>query len=93
MAEFTNYMEEVTEEVLDNILPTQKDLCKCEHCRLDIIALALNRLPPKYVVTTLGRAHTKLEATKAQFRVDITTELVNAIKVVKNNPRHKPKGS
>ena len=89
--EFRNYMEEVVLEVLDGILAKQKDICKCEHCRLDMAALALNQLPPKYVVTNLGRAFTKIEAAKAQFQVDIVKELAKAMQKVKANPRHPEK--
>lgn len=47
--EFRNYMEELVICVLDEILARQEIGCKCQRCRLDIAALALNNLPPKYV--------------------------------------------
>ncbi len=86
--EFRNYMEELVTQVLDELLAAQKTGCKCQRCRLDIAALALNSLPPKYAVTDIGRVHTKLEATKTQFQVDVAKELTKAIGKVKNNPRH-----
>jgi competence protein ComFB len=86
--EFRNYMEELAVGVLEEILSRQKIGCKCQRCRLDIAALALNNLPPKYAVTDIGRAHTKLEATKTQFQIDVVKELTKAIEKVNSNPRH-----
>jgi len=86
--EFRNYMEELAMGVMDEILAKQESGCKCQRCRLDIIALALNNLPPKYAVTDIGRAHTKLEATKTQFQIDVVKELTKVIEKVKINPRH-----
>lgn len=86
--EFKNYMEELAVGVLDEILAKQENVCKCQRCRLDIVALALNNLVPKYAVTDIGRAHTKLEATKTQFQIDVVKELTKAIEKVNSNPRH-----
>lgn len=86
--EFKNYMEEVVTLISDDLLAKEKDACKCARCRLDIAALALNNLPPKYAVTDIGRARTKLEATKTQFQIDIIKELTKAIDKVSKNPRH-----
>ena len=86
--EYRNYMEELVLEVLDDILNNSKDFCSCERCRLDTVALTLNQMPAKYCVTDAGRAFTKLKATELQFRTDVTREIVEALKVVKANPRH-----
>ena len=43
-------MEDVVALLLDELIK-DKDICKCEHCRLDMMAIALNKLPPKYIVT------------------------------------------
>jgi len=86
--EYKNYMEEVVKDVLGDLLAREKSVCKCDRCRLDMTALALNNLSPKYVVTDVGRAHTKLESAKAQFQIDIVKELIAAIQKVSKNPRH-----
>ncbi len=86
--EYKNYMEEAVRQVLDEILVKRKVKCKCERCRLDMAALALNNLPPKYAVTDIGRARTKLETTKTQFQIDIVRELAKAIQKVNENLRH-----
>lgn len=86
--ELKNYMEVAVLENLDRMLDSREDLCKCDHCRMDVVALALNRLPSRYVVTDKGRIMTKIKETELQFQVDILRELVIAIEIVKSKPRH-----
>jgi len=86
--EIHNYMEEAVKDVLENILSQREDLCKCDRCKLDMTAWALNRLPSKYVATQKGRVYTKLEEINVQFKTDIIKEVARAVEYVKNNPRH-----
>lgn len=86
--EYRNYMEVVIREILDDILAKQKVKCKCDRCKMDMIALALNKMPPGYCVSDAGCARVKLETIKAQFQVDVIRELTIAIEKVGNNPRH-----
>ena len=64
------------------------DICSCERCRLDVMALVLNKLPVKYVVSAQGEAYTKLEFLRLQYKVDIITEIIQAIELVKKQPNH-----
>ncbi len=86
--EFHNYMEDIVEDTLEKLLSEREDVCKCERCKLDIIALALNRLPPKYVVTQKGRIYTKLAELELQLKADVVKEITKAIEIVKKNPQH-----
>ncbi len=83
-----NYMEEVVKEKLDEIMDERNDLCKCQKCRLDIMVWALNRVPPKYVITEKGRMYTKLREQETQFKADVVRELVKAVQQVSKNPQH-----
>jgi competence protein ComFB len=83
-----NYMEEVVNGTLDEILSYSDDICKCERCKMDIKALALNHLPPKYVVTDIGYIYTKINELESQFKADIAVAVTNAIKIIRKNPRH-----
>ena len=83
-----NYMEDIINHVLDSTLSRRDDLCKCDKCRLDIMALALNNLPPKYVVTDKGRIYTKLAELELQSKTDVIKEITKAINVVKGKPQH-----
>lgn len=83
-----NYMEDAVKHVLEGLLASKKEVCKCPKCKLDIVALALNQLPSKYVVTETGRMYTKLKEQEIQFRADIIRELTKAITTVSSKPRH-----
>ena len=85
--ELHNYMEDIVSNNL-NLLLEKEDMCKCEKCRLDIMALALNRLPSKYVVTQKGHVYAKLAELELQLKADIIRELTRAIEIVKKNPQH-----
>lgn len=86
--QMTNYMEVCVENVIDEILEKYDDICKCPRCRADIMAIALNNLPTKYVVTPRGEKFAKLISLQSQFDVDIVAEVTKAIEIVKNNMRH-----
>jgi len=88
----SNYMEEAVDRTVDEILSPRDDVCKCERCKLDIKALALNHLPPKYVVTDKGYIYTKVNELESQFKADITVAVTNAMKIIRRNPRHEEEG-
>jgi len=71
------------DKVLDNM-----DVCKCEKCRLDIAAIALNNLPTKYVVTEKGELYSKVSTLMNQFEVDAISTITKAALIIKDNPRH-----
>jgi competence protein ComFB len=83
-----NYMEEATDSTIEEILARRDDVCKCDRCKMDIKALALNHLPPKYVVTDRGYVYTKVNELENQFKADITVAVTNALKIIRDNPRH-----
>jgi competence protein ComFB len=81
-------MEDAVEDELDQLLADIDDICKCQRCKMDIMVFALNRLPPKYVITDKGRLYTKLTEQEMQFRADVIKELTKAIMKVSKNPQH-----
>ena len=83
-----NYLEDIVREELDKLLTDIKEVCKCEKCKLDMIAWTLNRIPSQYVVTDKGRIYTRLKEQNLQARVDIMTALTKAILYVNKNPQH-----
>ena len=79
------------EACVENMLPVitkATDCCTCEKCRYDIMAVALNALPPKYIVTSTGQLYTKLSVLQQQFDVDIIAALTQAVNIVSASPRH-----
>lgn len=87
MAQIKNYMEEVVfslmKEVLDDI-----NVCNCEKCKMDIAAIALNDLPPRYIVSDKGELYSKVNSLKQQFEVDVISAVTKAAVLVKRKPRH-----
>ncbi|MDQ2085286.1 late competence development ComFB family protein [Herbivorax sp. ANBcel31] len=87
MPQVKNYMEEVVFLVMKEI-SEDINVCTCEKCSLDILAIALNDLPPKYIVSEKGELYSKINALKQQFEVDVIAALTKAAILVKRNPRH-----
>lgn len=63
-------------------------VCDCPICTQDVLALAMNSLPSKYVTTDSGRQHLLLDIYKKQAETDIIAALTRACVRVKVSPRH-----
>lgn len=72
-------------EQLNRILK-QRDVCQCERCRLDIAAIAINNLPPNYVVSTEGEV---IKTISPQLKIDVQRQLEHAIALVSARPHHR----
>lgn len=86
--EVKNYMEIYVWDMLDRVLDKRDDVCKCDICRHDIAALALNDLPPRYVVSRTGETYTKAKTLEQQFMIDVIAKITMAANVVAAHPRH-----
>ena len=86
--ELRNYMEDIVQAKMPDVLKTMKDICLCDRCRLDILAFALNNSPPKYVVSPRGTMYAKLSILQGQFEVDVVRAITDAAITIGNNPRH-----
>lgn len=82
-----NLTEDIVISKLDALMD-RLDCCSCDLCRLDIASYALNRLPCKYVATTQGELLSKIALIDTDFTIRITTEIMKAINVIKEHPRH-----
>lgn len=87
-----NYMENAVSDALQHVLATMPQICQCERCRLDIMALALNRLPPKYTITHSGEVFTKLKMWDAGNQAKILAEVTKAAMQVGSKPSHADAG-
>lgn len=63
-----------------------------EH-REDVVVYALNRLPPKYVVTHEGKAVTEAALDAPQHRTAIEVQVIEALRQVARVPRSKRRQS
>jgi len=83
-----NYMEDLVDSTIEELFGDDDAPCGCAHCRLDVKALALNQLPPKYAVTDKGYVFTKVNELEAQFKTDVTVAVAKAMQHVRTHPRH-----
>jgi hypothetical protein len=79
-----NVMEMAVLEKLGDVL-TRFKCCRCDRCQKDIVALALNKLPPKYTVLNKGQPVPDLDP---QTRAQVLTALIQSVIKVRANPRH-----
>lgn len=84
---FVNVMEYI---IKDSVLEQMKkfDMCTCERCQVDTIALALTNCPAKYIVVDNHTVSPLLNYYSNKFMGTVTVELIKACTMVKENPRH-----
>jgi competence protein ComFB len=82
-----NYMEDVVAKLTDKYMK-DADMCHCEKCRLDVMALALNKLPTAYIATPRGEIFAAIDSTYLQNRVNAEVAVLNALEMVKASPKH-----
>ncbi|PTY81922.1 hypothetical protein B5V88_02045 [Heyndrickxia sporothermodurans] len=87
------WMFNVMEEIVRNAIDEHKDqlnlTCACENCLDDILALSLNRLPPKYIVNPNTSPFVRAAYTAdRQGAANIISTVFQAAEIVSKNPRH-----
>jgi competence protein ComFB len=84
-----NVVESMVWEAMDSVLDQKPGICRCEKCRTDIAAYALNQLNPRYATSKLGEVLVKTASLDQNIHVAILVALTEAVEVVSTNPRHK----
>ncbi|MDD4571266.1 MAG: late competence development ComFB family protein [Clostridia bacterium] len=79
-----NTTETLVLEKLDAVL-NRFNCCKCDRCKKDIVALALNKLPPKYMVLAETQP---LPIIGTQENAQVVSAIIQAILTVRNHARH-----
>ena len=82
-----NIAEILAREKITLVMERMK-VCTCKTCMNDVLALALNSLPTKYVTTDAGKQYFQLDVYKKQYETDILAALTKACVRVKATPRH-----
>jgi competence protein ComFB len=82
-----NLAELLTTEMVNEVMVRLR-VCTCPLCVNDVLALALNSLPTKYVTTDEGKQYFQLDIYKKQYETDIMAALTKACVRVKASPRH-----
>lgn len=96
-----NLMEELVENKVNSLYADLKETnavwltCDCENCRLDAMAFVLNRIPPKYIISSRGITHTAADGNLSQIKADIDALAIEGIRLVSSStrPTHKLKTS
>lgn len=84
-----NSMENIVEVAIKELLKEDPECCTCESCMNDMMCLALNALPPKYVSSERGALFSKINNAMAQQRsIDVRVACINALEFVKTHPHH-----
>jgi competence protein ComFB len=82
-----NLVKLVAEDLLPSIM-RKMDIEDTQANREDVLALALNQLPTKYVTSGGGKLYVELINTyKIQYETDVITALTKSCMKVKNSPR------
>ncbi|MBO8158126.1 late competence development ComFB family protein [Thermosyntropha sp.] len=83
-----NIVEKMAWDKLDTVLNSKENICKCEKCRADMIAYALNKLKPRYVSTERGEVFVRAQYMDVDLSAAILVALTEAVEVVGKNPHH-----
>ena len=84
---YINVMAELVEEPLEKYVRLF-GLCDCPRCMADVRALALSRLPSKYVVLSPTTMVPLMSFYQAKFESAVIAQVIYACKAVMENPRH-----
>ncbi|NLW11127.1 MAG: late competence development ComFB family protein [Clostridiaceae bacterium] len=87
MYHLKNSNEDIVSELTDRYM-AEVEMCRCDKCRLDVIAYALNQLPAAYVVTRKGELFASIDATFLQNRADAVSAVTKGVKLVSQSPKH-----
>jgi len=80
-----NVMEKLVLEKLDITLK-KMNCCRCDRCKEDIVAIALNNLKPMYIVASKDEIESKIN--ELDKGLEVTTAVLKAVLFVRKNPRH-----
>jgi competence protein ComFB len=84
---YVNIMESIVKDKIIYFM-RQFDVCTCERCVADTIALTMNGLMPRYIVTSPAAVDPLISFYTNKLISDVTVEATKACIVVKDNPRH-----
>ncbi len=84
---FHNMMETIVRDKVDEYI-RQFGVCTCKHCKADVIALALSKLPPKYVVVHESAISPLRSFYEDHYAGQIVVEITKACIAVSSHPHH-----
>jgi competence protein ComFB len=82
-----NIMEKIVGDRLSHLLENF-DCCKCDICKDDMLAIALNNVPTKYVTSHKGELFGRTETLNQHISTDLDITIIKAINRVARTPNH-----
>lgn len=83
---YVNVMEAVVKATIDSVVK-KFDMCNCERCISDVMALSLTNLPAKYVVTN-QQVSPLLNYYSNKYADIVNIELIKSCTLIKQYPHH-----
>jgi competence protein ComFB len=75
-----NLMEDLVRIGVDEVLAAGREtVCSCSQCHLEMVAYALNQLPPRYVVSGFMKSELKKYAACSQLYSDVAAAVTKAV--------------
>ena len=66
----------------------EAQMCQCTLCELNVCAIALNALPPRYVTTQKGHLLAQVSLMNPDYQQEVSIQISNALTIVNDNLRH-----
>ena len=84
-----NKNREVVLDMLEKILTNKSDdICRCQICVLDMAAIALNQLKPRYHTSPFAGEEFKSESDREAYFKEVREAIAYAIERVRKYPHH-----
>lgn len=83
-----NIVEKMILNSMDEVLEHKPEICRCDKCLADIVAYALNKLQPRYVVSEKGNTIAKAAYLEKSIQVALLVAVTEAVEQINAHPRH-----
>lgn len=82
-----NFIEDIVMDRMGRTIAMLRG-CECERCQKDVMALALNELPPAYLVVEPEELEEAVRQLRKECEVKVSSALIKAVQTVKASPNH-----
>ena len=82
-----NFVEDIVMDKLGRTIAMLR-CCECERCKKDVMAYALNELPPAYMVLPAHQVEADVKQLRKNYEVKVSSALIKAVQKVKAHPNH-----
>ncbi|KRE52225.1 late competence development ComFB family protein [Paenibacillus sp. Soil724D2] len=84
-----NAMETIVMNLFDEFQKNYEMKCDCTTCKEDVLALVLNKIPPRYTSSEKGQLFVKGLYINPQLQSDVMRELMEAANIVEHHQHHR----